>query len=91
METDWWNDDLERFCKKKKSEFVQWLESKTVKSRGEYVRCRNNLRMKVKKCKRENIKKCGPIVFQRSTDNNKAALDKVNKARKSRKKTKARL
>ena len=43
--------------------------------------------MKVKKSKRENNKKCGPIVFQRFTDNNKTALDKVNKARKSRKKT----
>lgn len=49
--TDWWNDELERLCKEKRSKFEQWLESKTVESRREYVRCRNRVREKVKECK----------------------------------------
>ena len=62
--TDWWNDELERLCKEKRSKFEQWLESKTVESRREYVRCRNRVRVKVKECKLESDERWEQIVSE---------------------------
>lgn len=58
-------------CKVKSRKFGQWLESKTPESRMEYVACRNELREKVKECKRESYERWGQKVSDSFTENKK--------------------
>ena len=69
--TGWWNDDLENMCKEKRKKSENWLESKTVESRREYVACRNELREKVKECKRVCDVKWGQKVSESFSENKK--------------------
>ena len=89
--TDWWNDELERLCKEKRSKFEQWLESKTVESRREYVRCRNRVREKVKECKLESDERWGQIVSENFSENKKLFWKQVNEVRKPKEKMEVRI